>query len=37
MDGHYITGAAKTHTHLGMPWSKGGTDGQTLNRGEIMY
>jgi hypothetical protein len=27
-DGHYITGVVKTHTHLGMPWSKGGKDGQ---------
>ena len=31
LDGHYITGAAKTHTHLGMPWAKGGTDGQSLS------
>jgi hypothetical protein len=31
LDGHYITGAAKTHTHLGMPCSKGGTDGQSLS------
>jgi hypothetical protein len=31
LDSHYFTGAAKTHTHLGMPWSKGGTDGQSLS------
>jgi hypothetical protein len=31
LDGHYITGAAKIHTHLNMPWTKGGTDGQSLS------
>jgi hypothetical protein len=29
LDGQYITGVGKVHTHLGMPWSKGGTDGQS--------
>jgi hypothetical protein len=30
LDGHYVTGVVKAHTHLGMPWSKG-TDGQSLS------
>jgi hypothetical protein len=29
LDSHYITGIDRTHIHLGMPWSKGGTDGQS--------
>jgi hypothetical protein len=31
LDGHYITGVDKANTNLGMPWSKGGTDGQSLS------
>ena len=31
LDGHFIIGAIKSHAHLGMPWSKGGTDGQSLS------
>jgi hypothetical protein len=28
---HYVTGITKAQTHLGMTWSKGGTDGQSLS------
>ena len=31
LDGHFVIGAIKSHSRLGMPWSKGGTDGQSLS------
>jgi hypothetical protein len=31
LEGHYVTGITKSQTRLGMVWSKGGTDGQSLS------